>query len=122
MNLVSSQVSVKGDANLRVVGTAADPVILGRTNLTGGEFFLAGNRYEVDHGTIDFLNPGTHRAGAEHPGKNQDRRIQHHTGVEWAGGTPANNVYIRSGIAAGGHHQPDRHGKNRGVSGGKPEP
>jgi translocation and assembly module TamB len=57
MNLVSSQVSVKGDANLRVVGTAADPVILGRTNLTGGEFFLAGNRYQVDHGTIDFLNP-----------------------------------------------------------------
>ncbi|HET8889252.1 MAG TPA: translocation/assembly module TamB domain-containing protein, partial [Candidatus Angelobacter sp.] len=57
MNLVSSQVSVKGDANLRVVGTAADPVILGRTNLTGGEFFLANNRYEVAHGTIDFLNP-----------------------------------------------------------------
>lgn len=57
MNLVSSQVSVKGDANLRVVGTAADPVILGRTNLTGGEFFLAGNRYQVDHGTVDFLNP-----------------------------------------------------------------
>jgi translocation and assembly module TamB len=57
MNLVSSQVSVKGDANMRVVGTAADPVILGRTNLTGGEFFLAGNRYEVGHGTIDFLNP-----------------------------------------------------------------
>lgn len=57
MNLVSSQVSVKGDANLRVVGTAADPVILGRTNLTGGEFFLAGNRYQVEHGTIDFLNP-----------------------------------------------------------------
>lgn len=57
MNLVSSQVSVRGDANLRVVGTAADPVILGRTNLTGGEFFLAGNRYEVGHGTIDFLNP-----------------------------------------------------------------
>jgi translocation and assembly module TamB len=57
MNLVSSQISVKGDANLRVVGTAADPVILGRANLTGGEFFLAGNRYEVDHGTIDFLNP-----------------------------------------------------------------
>jgi translocation and assembly module TamB len=57
MNLQSSQVSVKGDANLRVVGTAADPVILGRTNLTGGEFFLAGNRYEVDHGTVDFMNP-----------------------------------------------------------------
>ncbi|MCU1254764.1 MAG: hypothetical protein JWM83_1063, partial [Candidatus Angelobacter sp.] len=57
MNLVSSQVSIRGDANLRVVGTAADPVILGRTNLTGGEFFLAGNRYQIEHGTIDFLNP-----------------------------------------------------------------
>jgi translocation and assembly module TamB len=57
MNLSSSQVSLRGDANLRVVGTAADPVILGRSNLTSGEFFLAGNRYEVQHGTIDFLNP-----------------------------------------------------------------
>jgi translocation and assembly module TamB len=40
-----------------VAGTAASPVILGRTNLTGGEFFLAGNRYEVQNGTVDFLNP-----------------------------------------------------------------
>src|SRR5205807_1257172 len=45
MNLVSSKVSLQGNANLRVVGTAADPVILGRTNLTGGELFVAGNRY-----------------------------------------------------------------------------
>ena len=57
MNLVSSQVSLRGDANLRVAGTAAAPVILGRSNLTGGEFFLAGNRYEIQHGTVDFLNP-----------------------------------------------------------------
>jgi translocation and assembly module TamB len=57
MNLVSSQVSLRGDANLRVSGTAASPVILGRTNFTGGEFFLAGNRYEVQNGTVDFLNP-----------------------------------------------------------------
>ncbi|MBZ5508058.1 MAG: translocation/assembly module TamB domain-containing protein [Acidobacteriia bacterium] len=57
MNLTSSQVSLRGDANLRVAGTAATPVMLGRANLTGGEFFLAGNRYVVQHGTIDFLNP-----------------------------------------------------------------
>ncbi len=57
MNLASSQVSLRGDANLRVVGTAALPVILGRANLTGGEFFLAGNRYEVQQGTIGFANP-----------------------------------------------------------------
>jgi translocation and assembly module TamB len=57
MNLTSSQVSLRGDANLRVVGTAAMPVILGRANLTGGEFFLAGNRYEIQQGTIGFANP-----------------------------------------------------------------
>ena len=44
MNLVSSQVSIRGEANLRIARTAATPVILGRTSLTGGEFFLAGNR------------------------------------------------------------------------------
>ena len=57
MNLSSSQVSLRGNANLHVVGTAAAPVILGRADLTGGEFFLAGNRYELRNGTIDFINP-----------------------------------------------------------------
>ncbi len=57
MNLVSSQVSIQGDTNLRIAGTAATPVILGRTTLSGGEFFLVGNRYEVQQGTINFTNP-----------------------------------------------------------------
>ncbi|HYX52048.1 MAG TPA: translocation/assembly module TamB domain-containing protein [Candidatus Limnocylindrales bacterium] len=57
MDLASSQVSIQGNANLRVTGTAAQPVILGRTNLTGGELFLAGNRYIIQQGTIEFLNP-----------------------------------------------------------------
>lgn len=57
MNLTSSQVSLQGSANLRVVGTAADPVILGRTNLTGGDVFVSNNRYLIQNGTIDFVNP-----------------------------------------------------------------
>ena len=57
MNLVSSKVSLQGFANLRIVGTAADPVILGRTNLSGGEIFVGSNRYVIQSGTIDFLNP-----------------------------------------------------------------
>ena len=57
MNVVSNKVSLQGVANLRIVGTAADPVILGRTNLSGGELFVAGNRYLIQSGTIDFLNP-----------------------------------------------------------------
>ncbi len=60
MNLESSQISARGDANLRVVGTAATPVILGRANLTGGEFFFAGNRYEVQHGNHRFSQPRAH--------------------------------------------------------------
>src|SRR5262249_35883791 len=57
MNLESSQVSLKGASNLRIVGTAAQPVILGRADLIGGELFYGGNRYTVQNGTIDFLNP-----------------------------------------------------------------
>ena len=57
MNLASSKVSLQGNANLRIVGTAAAPVILGRSNVTGGELFFAGNRYVIQDGAIDFVNP-----------------------------------------------------------------
>jgi translocation and assembly module TamB len=57
MELASSQVSISGNADLRIAGTAAEPVILGHTNLTGGELFLGNNRFVIDQGTIDFLNP-----------------------------------------------------------------
>ena len=57
MQLASSQVSISGNADLRVAGTAAQPVILGHTTLTGGELFFGGNRFTIDQGTIDFLNP-----------------------------------------------------------------
>ncbi|HKF22828.1 MAG TPA: translocation/assembly module TamB domain-containing protein [Candidatus Angelobacter sp.] len=57
MNLESSQVSIRGTANLRLVGTAAQPVVLGRTDLTGGELFFGSHRYVVQSGTVDFLNP-----------------------------------------------------------------
>ncbi|HEX8924873.1 MAG TPA: translocation/assembly module TamB domain-containing protein [Terriglobales bacterium] len=57
MNLVSRTLSVQGSANLRVVGTAADPVIVGRANLTGGDLIFRNNRYVVQSGTIAFANP-----------------------------------------------------------------
>jgi translocation and assembly module TamB len=56
LNVVSPTVSIQGDANLRVVGTAADPVIVGRTNLTGGDVIVLGNRYTVGGGTIAFVD------------------------------------------------------------------
>jgi translocation and assembly module TamB len=57
VNLVSRTLSMGGTANLQVRGTVADPVILGRVNLTGGDIILNGNRYLLTGGTIQFVNP-----------------------------------------------------------------
>ncbi|MGC1422608.1 MAG: translocation/assembly module TamB domain-containing protein [Terracidiphilus sp.] len=57
VNLVSRTLSVGGSANLQVRGTVAEPVILGRANLTGGDIILHGNRFVLTGGTIQFVNP-----------------------------------------------------------------
>lgn len=57
ISLSSRQLSLQGNANLEVVGTAAQPVITGRTVLTGGDLIYRGNRYVLQNGTIDFVNP-----------------------------------------------------------------
>jgi translocation and assembly module TamB len=57
LELASSQVSIAGNANLNVTGTTANPVILGRIALTGGELFFQGKRFEIESGTIAFVNP-----------------------------------------------------------------
>jgi len=53
----SSQVSLTGSANLNVIGTAADPVIIGRTDLTAGELFYRNVRYQLQRGIITFEDP-----------------------------------------------------------------
>ena len=57
VNLTSRALSVDGSANLQVRGTAADPVILGRVNLNGGDVILNGDRFVLNGGTIQFVNP-----------------------------------------------------------------
>ena len=57
LNLVSRTLSLDGSANLEVRGTAANPVIMGRVNLSGGDLIFQGNRYVLQGGTIDFVNP-----------------------------------------------------------------
>jgi translocation and assembly module TamB len=57
VNLVSSTVSLQGQANLRLIGTAANPVIVGRADLTGGEVFLMNKRYQLVRGILNFNNP-----------------------------------------------------------------
>jgi translocation and assembly module TamB len=55
--IASRTLSVNGSANLQVRGTADNPVILGRVNLTDGDMILNGNRFILNGGTIQFVNP-----------------------------------------------------------------
>lgn len=57
LELVSKQLSLQGSANLRVVGTADNPVILGRANITSGDLIFNGNRYVLQSGSVEFVNP-----------------------------------------------------------------
>lgn len=57
LSLSSSKLSLQGSADLHVTGTLANPVVLGRSILSGGELFFVGNRYQVQSGTIVFANP-----------------------------------------------------------------
>ncbi len=56
LNLTSRTLSLTGSANLHMRGTAAQPVLLGRLNLSGGDLIFSGNRYKLQGGTIDFTN------------------------------------------------------------------
>jgi translocation and assembly module TamB len=57
LNATSSQISIAGQAALQVGGTAAYPVITGRTTLTSGELFYRNVRYQLQRGLITFDNP-----------------------------------------------------------------
>jgi translocation and assembly module TamB len=57
LTATSSQVSLEGQVNLQVVGTVANPVVIGRTDLTSGELFYRNVRYQLQRGIISFNNP-----------------------------------------------------------------
>ncbi len=57
LEATSSQISIEGQAALRVGGTVANPVITGRTTLTSGELFYRNVRYQLQTGVITFDNP-----------------------------------------------------------------
>ncbi len=57
LSATSSQISIAGQVNLHVGGTASNPVITGRTDLTSGELFYRKVRYELQRGIITFNDP-----------------------------------------------------------------
>jgi translocation and assembly module TamB len=57
LNAGTAQLGIEGNANLRVIGTASNPVIIGRADLTSGDIFFAKNQYHLERGVITFANP-----------------------------------------------------------------
>jgi len=57
LSATSSQISLEGSAALNVTGTAANPVITGRTDLSAGELFYRNVRYQLQRGIITFADP-----------------------------------------------------------------
>ena len=57
LNAGTAQLGIEGTANLRVIGTASNPVIIGRTDLTSGDIFFAKHQYHLERGLITFANP-----------------------------------------------------------------
>ncbi len=106
LNVVSPTVSIQGDANLRVIGTAARP----RHCRT----------YEFDRRRLDF--PGQpvrgaggddcvrqhHGDGADHQpaGDDHDSAVQHRAELPRAAGPVADELHVGPGAGSGGHHSP----------------
>ena len=67
-----ADVEVTADFNVR--GTAARPVVLGRTSLLSGRLFWNGNNFDVLQGTIEFNNPFETEATFEVRARTEIRR------------------------------------------------
>ncbi|MGH9429982.1 MAG: translocation/assembly module TamB domain-containing protein, partial [Terriglobia bacterium] len=57
LGLVSSTLSLQASANLKVRGTVAEPIILGRATVSGGEVSFLHRTYQIQSGSINFVNP-----------------------------------------------------------------
>jgi translocation and assembly module TamB len=59
LQMQTSVVRVQGEADLRVRGNAAKPVLLGRADIFEGEVYLNGTKYLLERGGVTFSNPAT---------------------------------------------------------------
>jgi translocation and assembly module TamB len=57
LQMQTSVVRLQGEADLRVRGTAAKPVLLGRADVFEGEVYLNGTKYRLERGGVTFSNP-----------------------------------------------------------------
>ena len=57
LTVQTSLAKLAGDVDLRLRGTAARPVLLGRINIAEGDIKLAGTKYHLERGDITFTDP-----------------------------------------------------------------
>jgi translocation and assembly module TamB len=57
LRMQTATVHLSGDADLRLRGTAARPVLLGRADVTEGEIYFNGAKYHLERGDVSFTNP-----------------------------------------------------------------
>jgi translocation and assembly module TamB len=61
LQMQTAIIRLSGDADLRLRGTAAKPVILGRADVIEGEVYFNGTKYRFERGDISFTDPVTTR-------------------------------------------------------------
>jgi translocation and assembly module TamB len=57
LQMQSAVIRLSGDADLRLRGTAAKPVIIGRADVIEGEAYFNGTKYRLERGDVTFTNP-----------------------------------------------------------------
>ena len=57
LNAGTAQLGIAGQANLRIIGTASEPVVVGRADIASGDIFFEKRQYHFEHGVINFVNP-----------------------------------------------------------------
>lgn len=57
LTVQTSLARLSGDIDLRLRGTGARPILLGRVSIAEGDVRLAGSKYHLERGDVTFLNP-----------------------------------------------------------------
>jgi translocation and assembly module TamB len=67
LQMQTSVLRLRGDADLRVRGNAAKPVLLGRADVFEGEAYFNGTKYRLERGGVTFGTPSASNAAATVP-------------------------------------------------------
>jgi translocation and assembly module TamB len=59
LQMQTAALRLSGDADLRLRGTAAKPVLLGRADVIEGQIYFNGQKYRMERGEVTFTNPVT---------------------------------------------------------------